>query len=140
MRRILLIEDDSGVRELWERFHGVMEPTFRGQCEMDLAIDLEQGKARIAGTKYDAIILDLTLPPLGKDEVLSWLFENTHELPPVIVLTGSEEVNIRMRSINAGAAQFFTKADAIQFPNLFFKILYNEYLKRIYAAPRTSTV
>lgn len=138
MKKLLLIEDDAGVRDLYNRWIKVLEPTFRGECELDMAIDLEQGIARISGTKYDAIILDLVLPPQTAEETLSWLFENAHWLPPVIAVTGSEELNIRERALQAGAAQFFTKDDAKNFPNGFFKIIYNETRKRAYGTPRTN--
>lgn len=133
MKRLLLIDDEDGIQEIWKRWHDVLEPTFQGECGLDTASDLETGLARLSGTKYDAVILDLSLPPKTPDEVISFIFERAAELPPIIVLTGDENVWTRRRCIMAGAAGFFTKHAANLVPNLFFKEIYNEYLKR-YAA------
>ena len=135
MRRLLLIDDEEGIRIVWKKWHDVMEPTFRGQCEMDTASSLAMAKHMIEKTPYDALILDLTMPPDGQDGVMSWIAESTPTKPPIIVLTGDEDIWVRRRCMLMGAAQFFTKSDAEKFPNLFFKVIYNEYLKR-YGATR----
>jgi CheY-like chemotaxis protein len=137
MKRIILIDDEAGVRELWQRFHDVMEPTFRGECELETATSLEMAMVMITGKDYDAIILDLMLPPNTIDQSISFIFEQSQRLPPIIVLTASEDIYIRRRCMIAGAAGFWTKPDAVKHPNLFFKELYNEYLKR-YATQRAA--
>jgi len=129
MNRILLVDDDSGIHELWRRFHDVMEPTFRGTCALDCASSLPEAISRMETTKYDAIILDLALPPMGPEEVTHWIANNAERLPPIIVITGNTDPMMRQRCIASGACHYFTKEDAQSFPHLFFKILYDEYLK-----------
>ena len=130
MRRILLIDDEKGIRELWSRLHDVIEPTFRGQCSLDVASDIPQGLARLSGTEYDAVILDLRFPDVTVDETISMIFERSIELPIISVLTGDEDIYTRRRCMLAGAADFWLKNDATSHPDLFFKSLYNAYLKR----------
>lgn len=130
MNRILLVDDEEGIRMVWKRFHDLAEPVFRGRLEMDVASDLEQGLAKIKATEYDVIILDLKFQGVGADQTISFIFERSHELPPIIVLTGDEDIYVRRRCITAGASDFWTKVDAQERPDLFFKAVYNCYLKR----------
>lgn len=136
MRKILLIDDEKGIRQVWSAFHDTMEATFRGSS-LETASDLGSGFVKISETSdYDAIILDLALPPLDKRDVIEFIHQNSGDLPPIIVLTGSEDIATRRQCIIAGAAGFWTKTDAMKFPNLFFKELYNEYLKRYASAEK----
>lgn len=129
MKRILLIDDEAGIRETWSRLHGIMEPTFRGQCAMDTASDLAEGIQKVEQNHYDAIILDLHLPPIPSDGVVKFIESSHSKLPPIIVLTGDHNVWVRRQCIMAGAEDFWLKSDAMQFPNLFFKTVYNTYLR-----------
>jgi len=91
---------------------------------------LEQGKARMKGTLYDAIILDLKFKGQGSEDTISFIAENASVLPPVIVLTGDTDIYVRRRCMLAGAADFWLKDDASSRPDLFFKAIYNRYLTR----------
>lgn len=133
MNKLLLIDDEEGIRLVYKRFHDLLEPVFRGQLEMDVASDFEQGKHRIATTVYDAIICDLKFKGQGSEETTSWLFENADKLPPVIILTGDVDIWTRRRCMMAGAASFWIKMDAAEYPDLFFKDVFNRYLARLYA-------
>lgn len=130
MKRILLIDDDEGIQIVWKRFHELTEPVFRGQLEMDIASNLEQALAKIQGGAYDAVIQDLTIPPNPQERGVEWLAENAAHLPPIIVLTGDSDIFLRRRCMMLGAADFWLKDDAQSRPDLFFKAIYNEYLKR----------
>lgn len=129
MKRLLLIDDEAGIRETWGRFHEIMEPTFRGECEMDTASDLMEGVQKTESTHYDVVILDLHLPPLKNDAVVKFIESSHGKLPPIIVLTGDQNVWTRRQCMLAGAQDFWLKSDAMQFPNLFFKAVYNVYLR-----------
>lgn len=137
MNKILLIDDEEGIRLVYKRFHDLMEPVFRGQLEMDVANDLEQGKERLAVTPYDAIILDLKFQGHGGETTISWIFENSYAMPPIIVLTGDTDIWMRRRCMMAGAASFWIKMDAAEHPDLFFKDVFNRYLSRLYVASKT---
>lgn len=133
MKRIMLIDDEEGIRTVWKRFHDLTESVFRGQLEMHVAATLEQGEARLQGTEYDAVIVDLTLPPLAADQVISWIFEHAPILPPVFVLTADEHIETRNRCMLAGAEGFWLKLDAQERPDLFFKNIYNATRRRYVA-------
>lgn len=135
MKKILLIDDEEGIRIVWKRFHDTAEPVFRGQLEMDVANDLEQGLARISGTDYDAVILDLKFMGEGVEDTITFIFDHAAKLPPIIVLTGDEDIYVRRRAMIAGASDFWTKTDAQERPDLFFKSVYNQYLKRYAGSP-----
>lgn len=130
LKNILLLDDEVSIHDIWKRFHDVAEPVFRGQLALDVAVNLEQGLKRMEEKKYDALIFDLTMPPLSQDEVIQFIQNNASHLPIISVLTGDEDIYVRRRCILAGAADFWLKNDAHQRPDLFFKSLYNEYLKR----------
>lgn len=130
MNRILLIDDEEGIRSLWKQFHDTAEPIFRGQLEMDVANDLEQGKEKIATVDYDVVIADLKFKGHGADITITWIVEEHDRLPPVVVLTGDEDIYIRRRCMIGGASDFWLKLDAAARPDLFFKAVYNQYLRR----------
>lgn len=138
MEKILLIDDEEGIRDVWPRFHDYAEPVFRGRLGMDTASDLEHGVKRMKEATYDALILDLKFLGKGSDDTISWIFEHHKHLPPIIVLTGDEDIFVRGRCMMAGASDFWTKKDAQAHPDLFFKAIYNQYLKRFYVGPTTS--
>lgn len=131
MKRILLIDDEEGIRIVWRRFHDIAEPVFRGQLDMDVANDLNQGLAKMKVVEYDAIILDLKFLGEGADNTITFIVENHDHLPPIIVLTGDEDIFVRRRAMLAGASDFWTKNDAQERPDLFFKSIYNKYLGRL---------
>lgn len=130
MKRLLLIDDENGIRVAWKTFHDITDRTYRGQCGLDTADTLREGEDMLAAEKYDAIILDLKLPPLTEEEVIQWIAKEHATLPVIMVFTGYEDPSLRDRCLAAGASGFFTKHDALSFPNLFFKEIYNEWFKR----------
>lgn len=136
MRRILLIDDDSGIQKVWQRFHDVTDRVFRAEFSLETANDLQQAEAMIAEKEYDAIIVDLTIPPNNSAFTESWIAERSEALPPLIVLTGDDDIYTRRRCMMLGASDFWLKDDAQERPDLFFKSLYNKYLSR-YASNRT---
>jgi CheY-like chemotaxis protein len=130
MRKILLIDDEEGIRTVFPRFHDLTDAVFRGQLDMDTASDLEQGKARMSGTEYDAIIMDLKYKGHGSEVTITFIAESADHLPPIIVLTGDTDIYVRRRCMLAGASDFWLKDDAATRPDLFFKAIYNRYLTR----------
>lgn len=100
---------------------------------MDVASDLESGIEKISeakekGEPYDVVITDLNFQGLGSADTISWLAENQGKLPPIIVMTGDEDIWVRRRCMMFGANDFWLKIDASERPDLFFKSLYNRYL------------
>lgn len=135
MKRILLVDDDEGIRVTWKRFHDFVEPVFRGQLEMEVAHDLEMMREKMKHNKYDVIILDLKFAGHGAEDTMSFIAENVDKFPPIVVLTGDSDIWVRRRCMMLGASSFWLKQDAVERPDLFFKDVYNRYLYK-YDAPK----
>jgi len=79
--RLLIIEDDEGLRELFEAF--MRRRGFRVAC----AEDGERGLAEAAAFKPQLIVLDLMMPRLTGLEVVRRLQTSESARVPVIVVT-----------------------------------------------------
>lgn len=137
MKKILLVDDDEGIRITWKKFHDYAEPVFRGQLDMDVASDLEAMKERMRHAKYDVIILDLKFVGHGAEDTMAFIAANVEAFPPIVVLTGDSDIWVRRRCMMLGASSFWLKLDAAERPDLFFKDVYNRYLYK-YDAPKLS--
>jgi two-component system copper resistance phosphate regulon response regulator CusR len=100
--RLLVVEDESRVRAFLER--GLREAGFSVDC----AMNGEDGLRLALVNPYDAIVLDLALP--GKDG-LSVLRElrTGGRATPVLALTARDEVEDRVRGLDAGADDYMVK-------------------------------
>ena len=100
--RILLIEDDAavsrGIELILKREGFNVYSTELGEEGADL------GKLY----DYDLILLDLSLPDMNGLEVLRTL-RNARVETPVMILTGSAEVETKVRSLGGGADDYVTK-------------------------------
>jgi DNA-binding response OmpR family regulator len=99
---ILVIEDEPGIVDFLER--GLRAHGF----EVASARNGEDGIARARSEDVDLIVLDLMLPGRSGMEVLQWLRSFRPALP-VIVLTALDQVQHRVRGLDAGAADYLTK-------------------------------
>jgi two-component system cell cycle response regulator CtrA len=100
--RILLIEDDitvtRGIEMILKREGFNVYATELGEEGVDL------GKLY----DYDLILLDLSLPDMSGTDVLRAL-RNARVTTPVMILTGSDEVETKVRSFVGGADDYLTK-------------------------------
>ncbi len=103
MRSIVLcIEDDPFFQTLIE------ESLSRGRhFQLEFAANLAVAREKLKNQKYDAILLDLSLPD---GDGLRFLTEiQGANLPPVLVLTGQTEVPSRVAAFQLGADDFLAK-------------------------------
>ncbi|UJX39439.1 response regulator [Desulfovibrio sp. JY] len=101
--RILLVEDDADVRQaisLWLTTSGYAVAT---------AGDGRAGLAAIRAQKPDAVLLDLRLPGLDGFEVLKALAREGGEPPPVIVISGQDEIQGVIQAFRLGATDYLQK-------------------------------
>ncbi len=105
--RILIVEDD---RRLGASLR-------RGLEEAGLAVDVVQdGEDGLAGglaTPYDTIVLDVMLPSLDGFQVCRRLRERRVRTP-VLMLTGRDAVDDRVRGLEAGADDYLVKPFALR--------------------------
>jgi heavy metal response regulator len=100
--RVLVVEDELRVRSFLER--GLQEAGFA----VDVASDGETGLRLALVNPYDAIVLDLMLPKRDGLSVLREL-RSAGRATPVLVLTARDEVDDRVRGLDAGADDYLPK-------------------------------
>lgn len=99
---ILIVEDEARIASFVER--GLKAEGFAVQ----VAGDGRTGYALACQEEIDLVILDLMLPELSGEQVLTKL-RTTRPDVPVIVLTAKDAVDDRVRNLNAGADDYVTK-------------------------------
>ena len=106
--RVLVIEDEAGVRALIQR---ALEPKY----EIHTARDGEEGIKQAAAVKPDLILLDLRMPGLTGLEVLARLkaSQDTSEIP-VVVVSMQGETDILIDCQRAGAVDQIIKPFSVE--------------------------
>ena len=101
MQTILAIDDEPSIRESYRMILG---DTYRVYLAEDGAAGLE-----VLNEKHvDLILLDLTMPRMGGMEFLEHM-EKRGEMIPVLIVTGSNTVDIAVQAIKKGAREFVIK-------------------------------
>jgi DNA-binding response OmpR family regulator len=103
---ILVIEDEPGIVDFIER--GLERAGFDVSSRTDGA----EGLALALGTTVDLVILDLMLPSVSGEEILSRLSLERPALP-VIVLTARGGIQDRIKGLDAGAVDYLVKPFAL---------------------------
>jgi CheY-like chemotaxis protein len=113
---VLLVDDDSGDRELTRRAldRDVFRTDLRVACDGEQAMDylLHRGEHRDpeSAPTPDLILLDLNMPKLGGREVLEQL-KNDSRLKsiPIVILTTSQQEEDILRSYELGCNSYIAK-------------------------------
>ena len=100
--RILVIDDESGIRESLE-----ILLTLEGYT-VEMAIDGEAGLLLLEQRTYDLVLLDLALPGQTGLELLPQIHERYPELP-VVMITAYGTVDNVVEAVRAGAENFVQK-------------------------------
>ena len=107
MPHVLLIEDDSRIREIVERGLGsrgfVVTSAEDGPAGLELARKLE----------VDVVLLDLMLPGLSGLEVLEGIRLAKPRLP-VVALTALDDTRSKVAGLDAGADDYLTKPFSLE--------------------------
>lgn len=98
---VLVIDDEAAIRKL---LRVALEREGYAVHEADTA---QGGLAEIAYRKPDVIILDLSLPDMDGFEALKRLREWSRT--PVVILSVRQEVDEKVRALDAGADDYLTK-------------------------------
>lgn len=105
-RKILVIEDDPGVREL------LKVQIEQLACEPEFAVDGETGLQLALANDYSVLILDLNIPRLPGLEVCRELRKSKQDLPVIILSSKASELE-RVVGLELGADDYITKPFSI---------------------------
>jgi DNA-binding NtrC family response regulator len=100
--RVLIVDDDAGVRKSLER----VLATFG--YETRSAPSAGQAHHWLGTERFDAMLLDIELPRMKGVEFLSWAFARDPELA-VIMLTGLHDPELAIRCVEQGARTYLVK-------------------------------
>ncbi|OGY23127.1 MAG: hypothetical protein A2172_01975 [Candidatus Woykebacteria bacterium RBG_13_40_15] len=106
MAKILVVEDDQFLRELYEEL--LKEEGY----EVELASDGEDGLNKMTAGGFDLVLLDIMLPKIDGLEILRRLKEKHPEKPngPVVLLTNLGQDSIIKEGFNLGASGYLIKS------------------------------
>lgn len=105
--RVILVEDDRLFSE------GVKESVTRMGHVVDCSYTADEASIAIACTAYDLILLDIGLPKTSG----LWVLEEVRQrgnTTPVIILTVSDNLEIRIKALDAGADDYLVKPFSFQ--------------------------
>ncbi|MEV4310774.1 response regulator transcription factor [Actinocrispum sp. NPDC049592] len=105
--RILVVDDDRAVRESLRR-----SLQFNGY-QVEVAGDGQQALDTIAGSRPDAMVLDVMMPRLDGLQVCRQLRSSGDDLP-ILVLTARDLVSDRVAGLDAGADDYLPKPFALE--------------------------
>ena len=100
--RILLVEDDALLGD------GICVGLTQAGFTVDWVKDGKAGLAAVSAGWHELIILDLGLPGISGQELLSRLRKDGHDIP-VLILTARDTVDQRIAGLDAGADDYMTK-------------------------------
>src|ERR1041385_8081978 len=105
--KVLLIEDNPGdVRLIKEMFAEAKHAVF----EVDSVSRLTDGLARVIESRFDVILLDLSLPDSTGLNTFVTLHGAAEELP-VVILSGLNDETTAIECVNAGAQDYLIKGE-----------------------------
>ncbi len=106
-RTVLLVEDNSANQLLVRR---LLE---REGCLVDIASNGEEALARITGTQYDVILMDIEMPRMNGIQcataIRAWERAQGRPMTPIIALTAHALHGYRECCLRAGMNAFLTK-------------------------------
>ena len=102
---ILIIEDNPGdVRLIKE----VLAETNGGAFDLKYADRLSDGLKKISENTVDIVLLDLSLPDSAGLETITGFSEKNKDIP-LIILTGTAELDVAKRALGIGAQDYLVK-------------------------------
>jgi two-component system OmpR family response regulator len=105
--RVLIVEDDGRLAESLRR------SLVEARMAVDVAGTGQEAISAASATAYDAILLDVMLPGVDGFEVARVLRERRVRTP-ILILTGRDSVDDRVRGLEAGADDYLVKPFALR--------------------------
>ena len=107
MYNVLLVEDDSQIREVIGDFFGR-----RDKIKLDFAADGDIGLSKILNSSYDLIVLDIMMPGLDGFELCKIIRKRSDV--PVVFLTGKVREEDVLYGYEIGADDYIVKPFSIK--------------------------
>jgi DNA-binding NarL/FixJ family response regulator len=127
-QRILFVEDEVEFAGVVKDLRKTVDALFLKDAELVVLQSLEMMKHVLKTNNVILIVMDLTLPDSKQEQSIELIAKESMTMPPIVVLTGDERIDVRRQCIFAGASGFALKRHVIESPNFFFSYLYNTYL------------
>jgi two-component system, OmpR family, response regulator MprA len=105
--RVLVVDDEVAVRTSLHRALNLE------RYEVDLAQDGREALERVASGRYDAIVLDVSMPQLDGLEACRRM-RAAGDRTPVLMLTARDAVDDRVAGLDAGADDYLVKPFALR--------------------------
>jgi len=105
-QRILVIEDDEFLRELYEEL-------LKGEgYDVTVAVDGEQGLTHMGEGGFELVLLDIMLPKMDGLEILRHMKEKPAKQPngPIVLLTNLGQDSIIKEGFALGASGYLIKS------------------------------
>lgn len=103
LEKVLIVDDDPNMTKL-------LNVLLKSDYEVEISHSVREALQKTDQTKYDAVIIDLNIPnesgyqfieKVREDVSLKWL--------PIIVLSGKDKSEDRIKSFELGADDYLTK-------------------------------
>jgi two-component system, OmpR family, KDP operon response regulator KdpE len=107
MSRILLVDDDPGIRKV------VRDALERAGHEVETASDGDEALPLVESGELDLLITDLSMPRRGGLELVRAVREQKATFP-ILVLTVRQEEREKVRLLDAGADDYVTKPFGVE--------------------------
>ncbi len=105
--RVLVVDDELAVRSSLQRALGLE------RYEVDLAQDGREALECVATARYDAVVLDVSMPLLDGLEACRRM-RAAGDRTPVLMLTARDAVDDRVAGLDAGADDYLVKPFALR--------------------------
>jgi|GEM_PF-1890235 len=102
MSRVLIVDDESGMRKSLSRILG------KEGHETDTAEDVEVARQKLVESEYDLVISDIIMPKISGVDLLKTIREQYPKIK-IILITGQPSVDTATEAVRSGAFDYLTK-------------------------------
>lgn len=109
---VLLVDDDELDRKLVKLV--LIKAASLIQFNVETAQNINEAIAKLTGSNFNIILLDLNLPDSRGTETVQKVFEAAPDVP-IVVLTGLDDEDAGLDAIRSGAEDYLVKGDGLEY-------------------------